>query len=162
MAPTVLHLCALVQEAKPSTLRKPSNDGLSDIAILRSGISGQHRKTAGRCDENDDSRRRQRLASAEVFFPKFSSGSSRFSQHERGCGRGDDRPMEAAFCVEALHEPGRRHTELTSTRCRSAWQPNPAQRLHLSTRKICSKNRDHHSITIQLNTNKLILSARAL
>jgi hypothetical protein len=32
----------------------------------------------------------------------------------------------------------------TSTRCPSAWQPNPRQRLHLAMRKICSENRDHY------------------
>jgi hypothetical protein len=34
----------------------------------------------------------------------------------------------------------------TSTRCPSAWQPNPRQRLHLAMRKICSENRDHYSL----------------
>jgi putative SOS response-associated peptidase YedK len=32
----------------------------------------------------------------------------------------------------------------TSTRCPSAWQPNPRQRLHLAMRKICSENRDYY------------------
>jgi hypothetical protein len=34
----------------------------------------------------------------------------------------------------------------TSTRCPSAWQPNPRQRLHLAMRKICSENRDHYRV----------------
>ena len=46
----------------------------------------------------------------------------------------------AAARIRALTAP--RPIKPTSTRCQSAWQPNPGGRLHLSTRKICSDNRD--------------------
>ena len=42
----------------------------------------------------------------------------------------------------------------TPTRCPSAWQPNPRQRLHLAMRKICSENRDHYRPRAQFVTKR--------
>ena len=49
----------------------------------------------------------------------------------------------------------------TSTRCPSAWQPNPRQRLHLAMRKICSENRDHYSVRMRPNISPPMAPARA-
>ena len=80
--------------------------------------------------------------------------------------------MEAAFCVETLEEALAKHGKpdsfntdqgsqftaaaftgvlikneiaISGWRRHSAWQLNPGRELHLSTRTICSDNRDHLS-----------------
>jgi hypothetical protein len=48
--------------------------------------------------------------------------------------------------MRALTAPG--PIRPTSASCRSARQPNPGQRLHLSTRKFCSKIRGRTRLTL--------------